>query len=175
MPKLAKALTDVAVRNYRPKEKPFKVAAGRGLHLLVKPDGSKFWVFGYRFEGDENSLSMGRYPDVSLVDAEERVREAHKSIAQGTDPSEKRRDEKAKRVANKANTFELWAGKWWQHWHTGKSPRHADYVKRRLEADIYPSIGKLPINEIEAHQVVEAVKAVAERARLILPKGHTKP
>ena len=58
MPKLATTLTDVAVRNYKPKEKPFKVAAGRGLHLLVKPDGSKFWVFRYRFEGVENSLSL---------------------------------------------------------------------------------------------------------------------
>jgi integrase len=170
MPKLAKTLTDVAVRNYKPKDKPFKVAAGRGLHLLVKPDGSKFWVFRYRFEGDENSLSMGRYPDVSLADAEERVREAHKSIAQGADPSEKRKDVKAAKAANKTNTFELWAGKWWQHWHTSKSPRHADYVIRRLEADIYPVIGNLPINEIEAHQVVETVKAIAERGALDIAK-----
>ena len=98
MPKLAKGLTDVAVRNYRPKEKPFKVAAGRGLHLLVKPDGSKFWVFRYRFNDDENSLSMGRYPDVSLADAEEKVRAAHKSITQSINPSEQRKEGKAEKL-----------------------------------------------------------------------------
>lgn len=170
MPKLAKALTDVAVRNYKPKEKPFKVAAGRGLHLLVKPDGSKFWVFRYRFDADENSLSMGRYPDVSLAEAEEKVRSAHKSIAQGIDPSEKRKGDKAEKQANKTNTFELWARKWWQHWQSNKSPRHAEYVMRRFEADAFPSLGNLPINEIESHQVVDAVKAVAERGALDLAK-----
>ena len=170
MPKLAKSLTDVAVRNYKSKEKPFKVAAGRGLHLLVKPDGSKFWVFRYRFEGVENSLSMGRYPDVSLAGAEERVREAHKSIAQGTDPSEKRKDKKAEKVANKTNTFEVWAGKWWQHWQASKSPRHARYVMRRFELDVFDSFGKLPISEIQAQQVADCVKVIAERDALDLAK-----
>lgn len=73
-------------------------------------------------------------------------------------------------MANKANTFELWAKKCWQHWRTSKSSRHADYVKRRLEADISPSIGKLPINEIEAHQVVDTVKVIAERGALDIAK-----
>ncbi len=170
MPKLANTLTAVAVKNYKPKQKPFKVAAGRGLHLLIKPTGAKFWVFRYRFEGKENSLSMGRHPDVSLADAEQKVREAHKSIADGVDPSDKRKDTKAEKEANKANTFELWGKQWWSHWHIDKSPRHAEYVNRRLEADIYPSIGKLPINEIEAHQVVEAIKAIAERGALDIAK-----
>lgn len=170
MPKLAKTLTDVAVRNYRPKDKPYKVAAGRGLHLLVKPDSTKFWVFRYRFEGKENSLSMGRYPDVSLANAEERVRASHKSISEGKDPSEKRKDAKAKKLASQANIFSLWADKWWQHWHKDKSPRHADYVKRRIDADINPSIGNLPINEIEAYLVVKTIKAIAERGALDIAK-----
>ena len=170
MPKLAKALTDVAVRNYKPKDKPYKVAAGRGLHLLVKPTGAKFWVFRYRYEGKENSLSMGRYPDISLADAEEKVRESHKSIAKGIDPSDNRKEIKAENQANKTNTFEKWADKWWQNWHKDKSPRHADYVMRRLQADIFPSIGKLPINEIEAHEVVATIKAIAERGALDIAK-----
>jgi integrase len=170
MPKLAKALTDVSVRNYKPKNKPYKVAAGRGLHLLIKPTGAKFWVFRYRYEGKENSLSMGRYPDVSLAGAEEKVRGAHKSIAEGVNPSDKRKDTKAEKEANTKNTFEKWADKWWQNWHKDKSPRHADYVKRRFEADIFPSIGHFPINEIEAHQVVETIKAIAERGALDIAK-----
>ena len=151
-------------------DKPYKVAAGRGLHLLVKPTGAKFWMFRYRYEGKENSLSMGRYPDISLAGAEEKVRDAHKSIANGINPSDKRKDTKADKEANKKNTFEKWANTWWQNWHKDKSPRHADYVKRRLEADIFPSIGKLPINEIEAHEVVETIKTIAERGALDIAK-----
>ena len=91
------------------------MAAGRDLHLLIKPDGSKFWVFRNRFEGNENSLSMGHCPNVSLAEAQERVREAHNSIVQAINPSEKRNDLKAEKIANKTNTFELWVKKWWQH------------------------------------------------------------
>ncbi|MDE0926626.1 MAG: tyrosine-type recombinase/integrase [Methylophilaceae bacterium] len=170
MPKLAATLTDVSVRNKKPKDKPYKVAAGRGLHLLIKPTGAKFWVFRYRFEGKENSLSMGRYPDVSLAGAEEKVRDAHKSIAEGIDPSDKRKDIKAEKEANTKNTFEIWADKWWQNWHKDKSPRHANYVMRRLEADIFPSIGKLPINEIQAHEVVDTIKKIASRGALDIAK-----
>ena len=86
------------------------------------------------------------------------------------DPSEKRKLDKSERLANQSNTFELWAGKWWQHWQTSKSPRHAEYVKRRLEADVYPSIGNIPINEIAADHIVDTVKAIADRGALDIAK-----
>ncbi len=166
------ALTDTAIRSSKPLDKAYKLYDEGGLYLQVTPSGGKWWRFKYRFEGKEKLLSFGTYPEVSLLSARQRRDQARTLLASDPpiDPSEKRKDEKAERVANKTNTFELWAGKWWQHWHTSKSPRHADYVKRRLEADIYPSIGKLPINEIEAHQVVDAVKAIAERGALDIAK-----
>ena len=166
------ALTDTAIRSSKPLDKAYKVYDEGGLYLQVTPSGGKWWRFKYRFEGKEKLLSFGIYPEVSLLSARQRRDQARTLLAGNPpiNPSEKRKDDKAERVANKTNTFELWAKKWWQHWHTSKSPRHADYVKRRLEADIYPSIGKLPINEIEAHQVVEAVKAIAERGALDIAK-----
>ncbi len=166
------ALTDTAIRCSKPLDKAYKVYDEGGLYLQVTPSGGKWWRFKYRFEGKEKLLSFGTYPEVSLLSARQRRDQARTLLASNPpiNPSEKRKDDKAERVANKTNTFELWAGKWWQHWQTSKSPRHADYVKRRLEADIYPSIGKLPINEIEAHQVVEAVKAIAERGALDIAK-----
>lgn len=166
------ALTDTAIRSSKSLDKAYKVYDEGGLYLQVTPSGGKWWRFKYRFEGKEKLLSFGTYPEVSLLSARQRRDQARTLLASDPpiNPSEKRKDEKAERVANKTNTFELWAKKWWQHWQTSKSPRHADYVKRRLEADIYPSIGKLPINEIEAHQVVEAVKAIAERGALDIAK-----
>jgi len=137
------ALAVTTVKTAKPKDKAYKLSDGGGLYLFVTTSGGKLWRLKYRFDGQENVLSFGAYPAVSLADARGKRDQARKLLASNPpiDPSEKRKDEKAERIANKTNTFELWAGKWWQHWNTSKSPRHADYVKRRLEADIYPSIG----------------------------------
>ena len=94
MPRLAKTLTDIGVKNLKPKDKPYKQPAGNGLHITVKPDGSKFWVFRYRFEGKENSLSMGRYPQTSLAKAQQKVIAAQTLIADGANPSHQRKAEK---------------------------------------------------------------------------------
>lgn len=166
------ALTDTALRNAKPKDKPYKLYDEGGLFIQVTPSGGKWWRFKYRFDSKEKLLSFGTYPDVPLIAARRRRDDARALLAGDPpqDPSIKRQTEKAERQANKTNTFEAWGNKWWLHWHKDKSPRHAEYVKRRLEADIYPSIGKLPINEIEAHQVVEAIKAIAERGALDIAK-----
>ncbi|MES2661721.1 MAG: tyrosine-type recombinase/integrase [Pseudomonadota bacterium] len=166
------ALTDTAIRTSKPLDKPFKLYDEGGLFLQVTPSGGKWWRFKYRFDGKEKLLSFGTYPEVSLLSARHRRDQARKLLASDPpiNPSEQRKEEKAEKLANKSNTFEFWAGKWWQHWQSNKSPRHAEYVKRRIEADAYPSLGNLPINEIEAHQVVEAVKAIAERGALDLAK-----
>jgi integrase len=166
------ALSDTAIRNVKPLEKAFKLYDEAGLYVQITPSGGKLWRFKYRFDGKEKLLAIGSYPEVTLAIARERRDNARKLLAgePPIDPSEKKQNDKAEKIANKSNNFELWAKKWWQHWQTSKSPRHADYVKRRLEADIYPSIGKLPINEIEAHQVVDTVKAIAERGALDIAK-----
>ena len=140
MPKLATPLTDIAIRNYKAKAKPYKVADGKGLFLHVKPDNSKFWLFRYRFEGNENTLSFGRYPEVSLTNARIKAGEALKNLAVNYNPSDVRKAIKAEKSNKQVNTFEVWARKWWQHWHVDKSPRHAEYVMRRLEADAFPSM-----------------------------------
>ena len=170
MPKLAKSLTDIAIRNYKPKDKPYKVAAGNGLFLQVKPDGSKYWLFRYRFEGKENTLSLKRYPDISLTQAEQKARDAHKLIAGGLNPSDERKAIKAEKSNKQVNTFEVWARKWWQHWHVDKSPRHADYVIRRLEADVFPAIGDRPIVDINASDITKLVKAVSNRGAVVIAK-----
>lgn len=166
------ALTDTAIKAAKPKDKAFKLYDEAGLFIQVTPSGGKWWRFKYRFEGKEKLLSLGTYPEVSLLEARERRNKARKLLAgePPIDPSAKRQADDAEKTANKTNTFQVWAGKWWDKWHQDKSPRHADYVKKRLEADIYPSIGKLPINQIEAYEIVEAIKAIAERGALDIAK-----
>jgi integrase len=166
------ALTDTAIRTTKPLDKAFKMYDEGGLFLQVTPSGGKWWRFKYRFEGKEKLLSFGTYPDVSLLSARQRRDQARTLLASDPpiNPSDKRKDEKSERVANKTNTFELWAKKWWQHWQASKSPRHARYVMRRFELDVFDTLGKLPINEIQAQQVADCVKVIAGRDALDLAK-----
>ena len=81
------ALTDAAVRNAKPAQKPVKMFDERGLFLLVQPSGGKLWRLKYRFLGKEKKLSLGRYPDVTLKMARERRDEARTILANGADPA----------------------------------------------------------------------------------------
>lgn len=164
-------LTDTAIKKMHFTGKPAKKSDGRGMYMLITATG-KYWRMDYRFDGKRKTLALGVYPDVSLLEARNRREEARKLLASDPplDPNQKRREDKLEKLAGKTNTFESWAKKWWQHWHKDKSPRHAGYVQRRLEADIYPSIGPIPINEIEAYEIVEAIKAIAERGALDIAK-----
>ena len=127
-------LTDTVLRTSKPLDKPFKLYDEAGLFIQVIPSGGEWWRFKYRFDGKEKLLSFGTFPDVTLLSARQRRDLARKLLASDTpiDPSKKRKDEKAEKLANKTNTFELWAGKWWQHWQTSKSPRHALCVNLNL-------------------------------------------
>jgi len=155
-------LSDIAIRTAKPAEKAYKLSDGGGLFLLVTPQGGKWWRYKYRYNGKENLLSIGTYPDTGLKEAREKHAEARKVLAQGKDPSEKRKEAKAEQ----AITFRLWAERWHKHWKVGKSPRHAGYVERRLEADIYPVLGDMAITAITAPDVVRTIKKIAERGAL---------
>jgi hypothetical protein len=85
MPKLATPLTDIQPRTAKPKEKPYKLTDGGGLHLLINPDGAKYWRMGYRFSGVERTLALGKYPDISLAEARKlRAAAREKSILEST-------------------------------------------------------------------------------------------
>ena len=90
-------LSDVGVRKAKLKIKPYKMADGGGLFLLVQPSGSKYWRLAYRFEGKQKILAFGVYPDVSLVQARENRDAARKLLATGIDPGENRKAKKKTR------------------------------------------------------------------------------
>ncbi|MDX1292206.1 MAG: integrase arm-type DNA-binding domain-containing protein [Hyphomonas sp.] len=98
-------LTDTRIRNLKKQARPYKVADGGGLYLQVTATGSKLWRMRYRFEGREKLLSFGAYPDLSLQKARERRQEARALLADGIDPSEHAKEEKAARAAVTEHTF----------------------------------------------------------------------
>lgn len=152
-------LTDVRIKRIKPKTKPYKVSDGGNLFLWVTPSGGKIWRWAYRHEGRAKLMTYGSYPDVSLSLARERHAEARKLLATGTDPMAERKADKAAAE----NSFQTVARAWWQHWQDGKSSRHADSVKRRMDADILPCLGARPIATIEAPELVAMTKAIEKR------------
>jgi integrase len=159
-------LTDTAIKKAQPTDKPYKMTDERGLHLLVQTTGAKLWQLRYRHDGKEKKASLGQYPDVSLGDARTKRDGLRKLIAKGADPVATKRAERQAAQAAEVNTFEAVARQWHEHWEGPKSPRHAEYVMRRLEADVFPAIGTRPISAIEAPELVAMAKAIEKRGAL---------
>ncbi|MDR3751618.1 MAG: tyrosine-type recombinase/integrase [Terracidiphilus sp.] len=156
-------LTDTEIKRAKVAEKAYSLGDGGGLYLWVKPTGGKLWRWSYRFEGKEKLMSLGKYPDVSLAQARERHSEARKIFAAGVDPMAQRKVAKAAEKAAVENSFQSITTRWLEHWQEGISPRHVDYVKRRMETDILPCLGARPTAEIEAPELVAMAKAIQER------------
>ena len=105
------ALTDTSIKQTKPAATPIKLTDEKGLHLLINPNGSRYWRFSYRFAGKQKTLALGVYPDTSLKQARIYRDEARQLIANGTDPAELRKAEKvtlseAKQEAEATKTLE---------------------------------------------------------------------
>lgn len=160
------ALTDVKVRTAKPLDKPYKLADGGGLYLLVNANGSRYWRMKYRVMGREKLLSIGVYPDVSLAVARQKRDEARRSLAAGDDPGAIKKAEKQARKIATANTFEAIA----REWHKAKadrwSLRYREEILSTFEKDIFPYIGIKPIADIKPLELLETLKRMEKRGAL---------
>ncbi len=161
------ALTDTAVRNAKPAEKPYKLTHGKGLYLLVNATG-KYWRFDFRFAGKRKTLALGVYPDVTLATARERRDDARKLLASDTDPSLVMAVNKRARLDGAQNTFEAVAREWYAKKLPTWAPTTAQKVIRQLEKDIFPWIGKRPIKDIAAPELLAALRRMESRGALEL-------
>lgn len=158
------ALTDIKVRTTKPSDKPFKLTDGQGMHLLINPNGSKYWRLQYRFDGKQKVLALGVYPMVSLGEARRKRDEAKKLVSDGIDPSEKKKADKTEQ--SEALTFEAVA----RDWHTACkrkwSDSHSERVLKSLEDNLFSSIGQRKIAELKTKDLLDPVKTVAASGRL---------
>jgi integrase len=157
------ALTDTAVRNAKPSDKPIRLFDGGGLYLEVAPSGGKWWRLKYRIDGKEKRLSLGVYPDVGLKDARNRRDEARKLLAGGADPSENRKAMKAAKVEKAANSFEVVAREWFAKMKPQWAESHANKIMARLERDVFPWLGKRPIAALTAMDVLPTLQRISDR------------
>ena len=104
-------LTDTAIRNAKPKEKPYKLTDGRGLYLLVNKSG-KYFRWDYRFGGKRKTLALGVYPDLKLKEVREKHEDLRRLLARDLDPMEYKKQVKAEIHAETTNSFEAVAREW---------------------------------------------------------------
>ena len=159
-------LTNTAIRNVKPGNKPIRLFDERGLYLEVSPTGGKWWRLKFRFEGKEKRLSLGVYPDVPLKDARDRRDTARKLLADGIDPSENRKAQKLAHADSAANSFEVVAREWLSKYLAIWAANHGDRIIRRFERDNFPWIGGRPIAEITAPEVLTVVRRIENRGAL---------
>jgi integrase len=157
-------LTDTAVRNAKPKEKPYKLTDGKGLYLLVNQAG-KYWRLDYRFSGKRKTLALGVYPDVGLKEARERRDEARKQRGAGIDPGEARKAMKASQTEI-ASTFEVVSREWFAKYSPNWAASHAEKIIRRLERDVFPWIGRRPLREVTAPELLTVLRRIESRDAL---------
>jgi integrase len=156
-------LTDKAIRALKPKEKPYKVADGLGLHLRVQPNGVLLWRFKYRLAGKEQLVALGKYPEVSLALARERRDSLRKTLSAGIDPASQRRAMKVAQANAAANSFEVVAQEWFEKNAPRWVPKHSVKIKERLKRDVYPFIGSRPISDISPSDVLGVLRRIEGR------------
>jgi integrase len=163
------ALTDVAIRNFKPGAKAIKLADGGGMFLLVTPAGGKLWRLKYRVEGREKLLAIGSYPEIGLGEARRRREEARELIALGKDPSREKQRDKARARLQAADTFKAISDEYCTKRRRDGTKGWAPATAIRSEyllSLVCGSIGRMPIGEIEPADVLTAIRRIESRGKL---------
>lgn len=163
------ALTDAAIRNAKPKAKPFKLGDAGGLFVLVQPSGGKLWRLKYRFNGKEKKLALGTYPAVSLAEARRRRDEAKAELALAKDPAREKQRRRVQANEEAGNTFARVASEYFDR---RKTDGHKPWAKGTaakndwLLTQLNPSLGRLPIADIQPLDVLTTVRKIEARGNL---------
>ena len=160
------ALTDTAVKNAKSDGKTVKMFDERGLYLELSPSGGKWWRLKYRFDNKEKRLSLGVYPDVRLKNARDRRDKARKLLANGIDPSENRKTQKAVHADRAANSFEVVAREWFAKYAKTWAASHSERVVRLFERDIFPWTGGRPVADVTAPEILTVMRRIEARGAL---------
>ena len=141
------ALTDRKIQNAKSKNKQYKLFDGKNLFLLIHPNGSKYFRWDYTFEGKRKTLALGVYPETTLKQAREERLEAQKTLREGEDPIEVRKELKSKKQNQKKTeqlkkklSFHNVAMEWWERRSGNLTGKYGNEIKRSLENHVFPNI-----------------------------------
>ena len=159
-------LNDAIIKNAKPSNKVQKLADGGGLFLYVEPNHSKRWRYRFQFEGKEQLLSLGIYPDVKLKEVRLERDRLKDLINQGINPSVQRKAEKVTPDGYHPNCFEIVAREWFNEHKDTWNKSHGERIIRRLEKDVFPWVGKKNIADITAPELLTVIRRIKDRGVL---------
>ena len=175
-------LTDAALRKFQPGPKHRKLADSHGLYIEVAPAGGKWWRLKYRIDGKEKRISLGVYPGVGIKAAREAAQAARALLKQGLDPSAHRKAEKSLQATQRAavereesglpaeNSFEAIAREWFDTRKDEWAPKYAEKILARLEQDIFPQLGREPIEALSPPVLLKTIRSI--EARGVIETAH---
>lgn len=161
-------LKEVEVRNAKPTDKPRKLNDGNGLTLLVHPNGSKYFQLRFTLHGKEKTLQLGVYPDLGLQDARKKAKDARQLVSAGIDPVQDKRIQDARKAVSAATTFRSVAEQWLAIKQRTLAPSSYRKITETFNANVYPRFGNLPIKDVSALVVRDAMQAIERRGALEL-------
>ncbi len=159
-------LTATKVEKVKPGSKDAKYSDGRGLYLLVKMTGGKYWRLSYRHLNKQKTIALGVYPDVSLAQAREKTSEAKKLIAAGEDPSQIKKVRRINQIEDAQNTLRAISTEWFEVKMGDKSEGHRKRAWRLLERDIFPLLGSHEVRSISANELLVPLRKIENKGNL---------
>jgi len=160
---MAGGLTALKLKTTKPTGKAFKLSDGGGLYFHMTARGSGSFRYDYRSSGKRRTLTIGKFPDLSLADARRLHQEARKDLANGIDPAEKKLTQ---RKAGGGNTFSEIAHEWFAVKGQAWSEKHKQRVRRAINFDLARPIGNQDISGITATDVLECLRRIERRGAL---------
>lgn len=168
MARITRPLTNNEILKSKPREKDFTLHDGDGLFLLIKTTGKKLWRFRYQRpnSGSRTNLSLGSYPALTLATARQ-IRDQHlTTLAQGMDPQQQQELASEQRQIELDSIFSTVAANWFQIKSRSVTEDYAKDIWRSLDKDVFPAIGSIPVQEIKARTLVEALEPIKARGAL---------
>jgi integrase len=166
MARLLNKLSANEVKNAKGSGKIRKLADGGGLTLVIKGE-SKYWWLRYRFAGNEKTLSLGGYPQVSLAAARQARDSAKELLKQNIDPSAHRRQESTQRTSDGENTFRTLCEDWYQQKHSVEvTESHAVRNWRRLEIYTFPQLARRPMRSIQPVDILQVLDSITKKGNI---------
>ncbi|MDX1923146.1 MAG: tyrosine-type recombinase/integrase [Alphaproteobacteria bacterium] len=160
------ALTALAIKNLKPKAKIYRVADNGGLCLEIAPTGGKLWRWRYYFNGKQQMLALGKFPDVGLEQARKKRDEARSLATEGKHPTREKAAQKLRKSVEGENTFERIARNWMEIKGGKLNAKYRKQSLERMEQHVFPIIGAFPIIEITIPDVVRVVEKISKRGTI---------
>ncbi len=158
-------ITDIAIRNAKPREKQYKLSDEKGLYVLIRKSG-KYFRFDYRYAGKRKILAIGVYPDVTLAVAGKKRDDVRALLQDGIDPSQQKKENKIRLREQAVNNFEAVAQEWFKKTRHIWTEKHATTIIRRLELNVFPWLGKRPVKSITPPELLDVLRKIENRGAI---------